>query len=133
MKAASNEARFSQIRRWALRACFALTTALAVLAVIQLLRLFDKGWREQLSMLPRLAGYFLEIGYSALYRVPMVAWPILLLLVVYLTIPCVLAQSKQERSLAIAHIPIAVAVILANVIGFITPILAGLASQGAGR
>jgi hypothetical protein len=133
MNMANNPARSSSMRRWVLWLCVALTAVLAIVAFVQLLRLLDEDWREQLPMLPRLAWYFLGIGFDALYRVPSVAWPTLLLVIAYLTLPLLLAQSKRERLFALVHVPVAVLMMLGNVIGFVTPILAGLAGQGAGH
>jgi hypothetical protein len=131
-------------RRWALWLWQASVLLLATFAIFQLVQLFDANWREELLLLPRLSWYFLTVGWDALYRVPTVAWPIFLLLfclgktsntnlLVYLIAPLLLASNPAERIQALCFIPLAFVAVLLNVVGFFTPILAGLAGQGAGH
>jgi hypothetical protein len=120
-------------RRWALWLWQASVLLLAAFAIFQLVQLFDANWREELLLLPRLSWYFLTIGGDALYRVPTVAWPIFLLLLVYLIAPLLLASNPAERIRTLYFIPLAFLAVLLNVVGFFTPILAGLAGQGAGH
>jgi hypothetical protein len=107
--------------------------ALLLSALLYLPKSLSADWLGDLSLLPRIAGYFLQMGIDALIRLPSVAIPTLCGLICFLALPMWLAQNSKQKRLALWHIPIAIFSVLLAVIAALTPILAQLAGQGAGR